>query len=330
MQAPFGTPTSPTLAVCGWTERTPALLRALEARSLLPVAIGDPSAAALAAAAIALRGRFYVPARYQHPREMIRRGPGATVLIDLPDAAMEAAAAARRGTAVLVAGDAIEPDTLDMLARTGATASILRPLWSRAPLTAASDAVRCLSRLRSAIITVEEPRPARAIADDLVALALQLAGAPVRLITATAYGPRGGATESVITELEFNGGVTVLLAARSAPRVHIGVELSSFSTTIEVDGDETDGSLTVTTAGRSTVTTFVEGDRHALAVEGALDELAAGGVEANRLFAEATLLRRLDSALNGLATQPPPALSLVAGGGQASAPRRGHLHLVGV
>jgi hypothetical protein len=332
MQAFHGSPAPTSLAICGWTERTPALLRALETRHFYPVAVADRSGAALAAATSALRGRPQQPARYQHPREMLRQGHGALTLIDLEDAADEAAAAAMSGTALLVTGDAIEADTLEMLARTGATTAILRPLWLRAPITAALGIARTIERLRDIIITVEESRPARDIADDLVAFAGRLTGEPALTVTATAYGSQRGETSSIVTEVTFVGGITTLLIARTVVGTHVEVELGSATTAVLAVGDAFGGTLEVTSSGRTAVTPLVEGDRTALAIDDALDELASGGVEADRLFAEAILLRALNTSLEGARAIAPRVAEwdLLLGGGQRSAPRTGHLHLVSV
>ncbi len=328
MQAPFGASTLDTLAICGWTERTPALLRALEAQRFVPVAIGDPSAASLAAASIALRGRLTCTARYQHPREMLRRGPGSTVLLDLFDAATEAAAAASRGSAVLLTGDALEPDTLAMLARTGGSAAVLRPLWHQAPITAAMQAARSLARLRTASITVDTPEDLRLTAGDLTTLAAHLAGTHARSVVAHAYGPPRGRAQAIVTEVEFNDGTTALLTARQSQHLAIEVVLSSFTTTITGTGDAYGGTLATRTGGSIVTVPLVPADSTALAVSEALDTIAGGGIEPADLFAEADLLRSFEAALEGVTA--PPVLNAVVGGGQRTAPRRGHLHLVGV
>ena len=308
------------------------LLHVLESRDFHPVAVADRSAAALAAATSALRGRLQQPARYQHPREMLRQGRSAMALLDLEDAAHEAAAAAMTGTAVLLSGDAIEADTLEMLARTGATAAILRPLWWSAPITAALDVARTVDRLRDIIITVEENRAARDISVDLIALVGHLVGEPALTVTATAYGPHRGETTSIVTEVTFAGGITALLIARTVLGVRIEVEIASPTTAVLAVGDAFGGILEVTTSGRTAVTPLIEGNRTALAIDEALEELAAGGVETDRLFAEATLLRALATSLEGPHANASPVTEwdVLVGGGQRSAPRTGHLRLVGV
>lgn len=330
MQAPFNAPAAFTLAICGWTERTLPFVQALEAHGLVPVAIGDRSAAALVMASSAFRGRLCEPARYQHPREMLRRAGGETVLLDMADAAAEAAALAERGTAVLVTGDAIEPETLEMLARTGAVATIVRPLWWRAPLAAAVQTSRAVNRLRHITLTVEEDRPARVIAEDLVSLVSSISNERVDSIVATAYGPSRGETDSIVTELQFASGETALLVARNVLATHVEAEFASFTTAIHGLGDENGGRLTVTTAGHDVSTALAEHDRVALAVEYALDELAGGGVDPERLFQEAALLRAFGRSLDGTASSEArlPEWDVLPGGSHQSAPRRGHLHLV--
>jgi len=330
MQAPFSASAPHTLAICGWTERTPALLHALETWGLVTVAVGDRSAAALATAATALRDRLDSPARYQHPREMLRRAGGDTVLLDMASAAAEATILAQRGATVLLTGDALEPETLEMLARMGATASILRPLWWRAPIAAAIQAAHPVSRLRNVTLTVEEDRPARAIAEDLVVLASRVRNEHIESITATAYGPEPGETDSIVTELRFTDGGAALLVARSATGVQVEAELSSFTTTIEAKGDSTTGTLTVTAAGRSTTTTLAEHDRTALALDDALEELARGGRESEYLFEEAALLRAFGNSLDGALSPRTrlPRWEVLVGGNHPSTRRRDHLHLV--
>lgn len=332
MQAPYSLGGLSTLAICGWTERTPDLLRALEARGVLPVAIGDRSATALVAAATALRGHIAAPARYQHPREMLRRGRGDAVLLDMTEAATEVAAAAQRGTLVLATGDAIEPDTLEMLARCGAISAVLRPLFCRAPIAATIEAARGLDRLRQIHLSVEETRPAVDIANDLIALAARIAGLPVEAITATAYGPDRGEPASIVTEVAFMGGVSALLVARNVVGARIEIELVGRGATVRAMGDHTGGTLTITTGGRTEVTRLAEGDVTARLIDDAIDELASGGVHPDTLFTEASLLRALQTSLDA-ATAPAvrrPQWAVLAGGGQHTVPRRGHLHLVGV
>lgn len=332
MQAHYGSPPLTSLAICGWTERTADLLHALEARRVHTVAIADRSAGALAAATTTLRARCQHPARYQHPREMLRQGRGAIALLDLADAANEAGAAAQSRTAVLFTGDAIEADTLDTLARTGATAAIVRPLWWRAPIAAALDAARHIERLRDIAITIEESRPARDIADDLVALAAHLMDESAEAVTATAYGPQRGETASIVTEVTFASGGTALPVARTVLGVRVEIDLASATTAIHAKGDGFGGTIEVTRSGRTDVTPLLEGDRTTLAIDDALDELTSGGVEADRLFAEATLLRALAASLEGApaTTSGVAEWDLLLGGGQCSAPRTGHLHLVSV
>lgn len=330
MQAPFGIPAASTLAICGWTERTHALLEALEAHGLVPVAVGDRSATALAAAAAALRGRPESPARYQHPREMLRRAGGNTVLLDMADAAAEAAVLAQRGVSVLVTGDALEPETLEMLARMGATTSILRPLWWRAPIAAAIQATRPISRLRSITLTVQEDRPARAIAEDLVILAARIRDEEVESLTATGHGTDHDEADSIVTDLRFMDGGSARLIARSAPGARVQAELSSFTTTVEAEGDSTSGTLTVMAAGRSTTTMLAEHDRTALALDDAIEELACGGSEPQRLFDEAALLRLFGHALDNRVTGTTGRTrwDVLVGGARPSLRRRDHLRLV--
>ncbi|TAJ19685.1 MAG: hypothetical protein EPO65_05925 [Dehalococcoidia bacterium] len=332
MQAPYSLGGLSTLAICGWTERTPDLLRALEARGVLPVAIGDRSATALAAAATALRGHPATPARYQHPREMLRRGRGDAVLLDMTDAAAEVAAAAQRGTLILATGDAIEPDTLDMLARCASSATVLRPLFWLAPVVAIVDAAHNLDRLRQIHLTVEDDRPALDIAGDLLTLASRIAGVPVEKVTATAYGPDRGETASIVTEVAFVGGASALLAARNVIGTRVEAELVARGVTVRAIGDSHGGSLTLTTGGRTEVTRLTAGDLTDLVIGDAIDELASGGVDTDVLFTEASLLRALQTSL-GAPSAPGvrrPQWTVLAGGGQHTTPRRGHLHLVGV
>ena len=77
-------------------------------------------------------------------------------------------------------------------------------------------------------------------------------------------------------------------------------------------------------------TALAEHDRVALAVEYALDELAGGGVDPERLFQEAALLRAFGRSLDGTASLEArlPQWGVLPGGSHQSTPRRGHLHLV--
>ncbi|MSP23270.1 MAG: hypothetical protein EXR66_09805 [Dehalococcoidia bacterium] len=81
--------------------------------------------------------------------------------------------------------------------------------------------------------------------------------------------------------------------------LRVEIELASSTTAIHARGDGFGGTVKVTTAGRTDVTPLLEGDRTTLAIDDALDELTSGGGEADRLFAEATLLRALAASLEG-------------------------------
>lgn len=327
MQARDGSRTTPTLVICGWTARTASLLQAVEARGLVPVAVADHSAAALGAAAATFRGRIEAPARYQHPREMLRRTSGTTVLLDMP-AATEAAEASR-GASVLVAGDAIEPEALDALARGSAAASIVRPLWCSAPLAAFVEVARSSGHLSSLTLAAGEDRPAQAIAEDLVSLAARLGNGGVTSVTSSAYAPPHRDVGSVVTGLRFGDNVTALVVARRVRDAFIRAELTSSATSVIAAGDRSGATITVARTGRGTTTTrLAERDDVALAVEAALEELAAGGVGHQRLSEEASLLRRFRASLDSSGDAVPTRWSVLAGGGQLSTPRRGHLHLV--
>lgn len=330
MQVRLDVPATSTLAICGWTRRTPSLLQAVEARGLVPIAVADRSAAALIEAASAFRGRVDGPARYQHPQQMLRRAGGATVLLDMPEAAAEAAVAAQRGASVLVAGDAIEPETLDMLARTRAVATIVRPLWWHTPMASITEAARTAGRLSSITLAAREDRPAQAIAEDLMSLAARLSGKRIESVTCNVYAPPHREMDSVVTSLRFADNTTALLIARKVRSAHIQAELSSSTARVRAAGDDAGGTLTVTAAGHSSTTTLVGQDRIALAIDHALEELAGGGMGSGRLLEEAALLRRFGDSLDGVAS-PEPAHArwdILAGGGHRSTPRSGHLHLV--
>ncbi len=255
-----------------------------------------------------------------------------SLTFDMTDAATEVAAAAQRGTFILATGDAIEPDTLDMLARCGATAAVLRPLFWCAPVVAGIDAARALDRLRQIHLTVEETRPAGDIANDLITLAARIAGLPIESITATAYGLDRGEPASIVTEVAFTGGVSALLVARNVIGARIEVELLGRDATAHAMSDHAGGTLTVTTGGRTEVTRLAEDDLTGRLIDDAFDELTSGGVDPETLFTEASLLRALQTSLDAAAAPGVrrPQWTVLAGGGQHTAPRRGHLHLVGV
>jgi hypothetical protein len=261
---------------------------------------------------------------------MLRRAAGHTVLLDMPDAAAEAAALAQRGSPVLVAGDAIEPETLEMLARTGAVASLIRPLRWHAALRAAVEAAQPLTRIREVLLLVEDPRPALATAEDLATLAAGIAGTEVESVVATAYGPSRDRAEAIVAELHCADGLTALLVARDAAAFRLEVEIASFTTSIQAGGDHAGGTLAIATAGRTTTSVVVDDGQHARAVDDALDELTCGGMEADRLFEEAALLRALRRSMDDAdaAATRRPRWEVIAGGGHRSTPRRGHLHLV--
>ncbi len=295
---------------------------------MVPVAVADRSVAALVAAAATFRGRTEAPARYQHPREMLRRTGGTTVLLDMPGAAAEAAEASRGGASVLVVGDAIEPEALDALARMRAAASIVRPLWWRTPVAAFIEAARSAGPFSSLTLAAGEDRPAQAIAEDLVSLAARLGHGAVSSMTSNAYAPPRRGVDSVVGGLRFEDRATALVVARRVRDTHIRAELTSPAVSVTIAGDWSGATITVARAGRSATTRLEERDGVALAVEAALEELAFGGVGRQRLSEEASLLGSFRASLAGSGDAAHTRWSVLAGGGQLSPPRRGHLHLV--
>jgi len=97
------------LAVCGWDERSAALLRAISLRSdLRAVAIGDDRPAALVRA----RTATGLPC-YQHLREMLRAVEYDTLLIgDTADREALLEIAAERRASIILRGDAADARTL--------------------------------------------------------------------------------------------------------------------------------------------------------------------------------------------------------------------------
>lgn len=88
-----------------------------------------------------------------------------------------------------------------------------------------------------------------------------------------------------------------MLLADHPLTLRVEVELASSTTAIHARGDGFGGTVKVTTAGRTDVTPLLEDNRTTPAIDDALDELTSGG--ADRLFAEATLLRALAASLEG-------------------------------
>jgi hypothetical protein len=121
------------LAVCGWDERTAALLRAISLRSdLRAVAIGDDRPASLVRA----KSATGLPC-YQHLREMLRAVEYDAVLIsDTADREALVQLAAERHASVLIRGDVANASTLRAATEavsTGAEAlSIVRPEFHHA------------------------------------------------------------------------------------------------------------------------------------------------------------------------------------------------------
>jgi hypothetical protein len=116
------------LAICGWDERSAALLRAISLRTdLRAVAIGDDRPAALVRA----RSATGLPC-YQHVREMLNAVDCDAVMIgDVADREALLAIAAERRIKVLLRGDAADARTLSAASDTVSAGSpglnVLRP-----------------------------------------------------------------------------------------------------------------------------------------------------------------------------------------------------------
>lgn len=116
------------LAICGWDERTAALVRAISRRTeLRPVAIGDDRPAALVRA----RTATGLPC-YQHLREMLRVAEYDAVLIgDTADREALLQLAAEHGSSILLRGDVANARTLraavDAVSTGAAGLKVIRP-----------------------------------------------------------------------------------------------------------------------------------------------------------------------------------------------------------
>ncbi|MEX2229441.1 MAG: hypothetical protein WEB13_07355, partial [Dehalococcoidia bacterium] len=151
------------LALCGWTEEAPRLLRALQLRARLEaVAVGDRQAVQLVRA----RGATGLPC-YQHVLEMLRTVDLDAVVITEAAAVEELAnIAAARGVDLLLCGDAMTGSALEAAAeaarRHRVALAVIRPRLRSAGLAFLADLVAADASWQPRFASVDVAGPAAA------------------------------------------------------------------------------------------------------------------------------------------------------------------------
>lgn len=270
-----------TLAVFGWDDRLPPLLRRLElCAGLRAGAVGDRNPPQLAHA----RAVTALPC-YQHTLEMARVTDCSAALIATPDLAGEIAAlAAARGATLLAIGDRLDGATLDAVAaaaaRHGAALIVLRP--ALLGVTAALEAMppgatTAATPPRFTGVHLRGEGPARRLLRDAVTLASHLLRSMPRQVTAETSG---GDQPGVITaSLRTTGGALATVTVRTAP--------GSERLRVEMDGPEGAIEIECTDGQAATAWTATAGgplQSRSLRVDGA--ELAARQVATLRARTE--------------------------------------------
>lgn len=321
-----------TLAVFGWDERLPPLLRRLElCAGLRAAAVGDrrPIQLAHARAATGLPG-------YQHTLEMARVTACSATLIATPDLAAEIAAlTAARGAGLLALGDRLDGVTLgavaEAAARHGAALTLLRPalLGATAALDAMPpDAASTARRPRFTGVHLRGERPPRRLLRDAVSLATRLLSTMPQQVTAVADG--GDEPGAMTASLRTASGAMAAVTARNAPGgERLRVEMDGPAGVIEIEcggGQATWAWMPPADAPVQSRSLRIDGDelaaRH-VATQWAAREPGEQGAEALAVRDEAAVLSAVERALESGETEPVrrdaprPSLRVLPGGGRA-------------
>ncbi len=331
------------LAVCGWDDEIADVLHALRLGArLAPVAVGDRQAARLVRARTATG-----LACYQHLLEMLRAVDVDAVLVtDATQADELAEVAARRGADLLLDGDAMDGSALmsavGAARRHDVALAVLRPSLQAAAPAFLAALVASDAAWRPRFLAVDVARPASAVAAlrEAAALAVRLLPDAPAQAMASAIDPGAGAglaeATAIAAQVRCADGAVATLTARTAATRVLRVVLEAPAGTAEIVSADGGGALTLTDrAGRAERSELEDGDL--LAIEAARVADVRRGDSHDMLTAgrEAVLLRALEQAARSGYLCPVEdagvrsTLRVLDGGAvDASAPRRGHLHLV--
>jgi len=326
------------IVVCGWDQRVPTILEALEAHAgLHAVAVGDRQPAQL------VRARSATGlACYQHVLEMLRTVPAGAVLLNTERGAGECArVAAEQGADLLVVGDVLDGTSLRAAAtaarRHGVALVVLRPaLRSAAALfltgLAATDRTW---RPRFAEIEVVDDAPAIHQARTAVALAARLMPETPVQVLASALGGDAETAEVLSAQLRYASGALVTFTARSGDAAVLTVRGESHAGRFEVTATPNASTVALRRRGAGGEETELrDDDPWASEAQRVLAVRRGDGTDARHAPAEAAMLLALDVALEtgDVARVEDPglraALRLLDGGAEERTPRRGSLRLI--
>jgi len=326
------------LALCGWTEDAPRLLRALQLRARLEaVAVGDRQPVQLVRA----RGATGLPC-YQHVLEMLRTVALDAVVITEAAAVEELAnIAAARGVDLLLCGDAMTGAALEVAAeaawRHRVALAVIRPRLRSAGLAFLADLVAADASWQPRFASVDVAGPAAATVHLRTGVALIARLLPALPATAIGSVLDGAVDDAYAIAAQLRGeGMLAAISAHTEAAVSLRLVLQSPAGTADLlttaDGNST---LTITTrSGAVERSTLLDTD---LLSEEAARVAAIRRGDTHELLAidrETGILRALEGALaTGAVTlvddQVRPELHVLDGGAHECAPRRGHLRLIG-
>lgn len=327
------------LALCGWTEEAPRLLRALQLRARLePVAVGDRHAVQLVRA----RGATGLPC-YQHVLEMLRTVALDAVVIADPASTDELAdTAAAHGADLLLHGDAMNGAALqaavEAARRHHVALAVLRPRLRSAGVAFLTDLVAADASWQPRFATIDIAGPGSAMMHLRTAVALTARLMPTLPVAAIGTVLDGDVDHGIALAAQLRGAdgtlssITAHTEASPALRLVFQSLAGSAELLTSAGGTST---LTLTApSGAAEGSTLRDTD---LLGEEAARVVAVRDGESDELLAierEARMLQALESALaTGIVTLVDghfrPELQLIDGGARECAPRRGHLRLVG-
>ncbi|MQA00985.1 MAG: hypothetical protein GEU80_17000 [Dehalococcoidia bacterium] len=326
------------IVICGWDQRVPAILEALEAHARLrAVAVGDRQPAPLvrARAATGL-------ACYQHVLEMLRSVPAGAMLLNMDGGAGEyARVAAAHGADLLVVGDVLDGSSLRAAAtaarRHGVALAVLRPALRSAGASfltglAATDRTW---RPRFAEIEVVDDTPAPHQVRTAVALAARLMpDAPVNVL-GSALGGDPDTSEVIAVQLRYASGDLLTVTARTGHAPTLAVRGESHAGRFEVTSTAGASTVALTRRGAGREETELrDDDPWATEARRVIGVRRGDGTDARHAPAEAAMLLAMDVALETgdvarvEAPGPRAAMRLLDGGAEERTPRRGSLRLV--
>lgn len=325
------------LALCGWTEDAPRLLRALQLRARLEpvaVAVGDRHAVQLVRA----RGATGLPC-YQHVLEMLRTvALDAVVITEAATAEELVDTAAAHGADLLLHGDAMNGAALeaavDAARRHRVALAVLRPRLRSAGLTFLTDLVTADASWQPRFVTIDVAGPDSAMTHLRTAVALIARLVPTLPVAALGTVLDGNVDHgyALAAQLRSTDGAFSAITAHSeaAPSLRLGFQSPAGSAELLCSAGGT-STLTLTApSGAAEGSTLRDAD---LLAEEAARVVAVRDGETHELLTverEARILRALEGALaTGHVTlvdgHRRPDLQVLDGGARECERRRGHL-----